>query len=118
MAESTTTVVCVKVGSIRPKYHTLKEWMDNPNHVYIGRGGIVFIDGARFPKKGSLFANPFKAANADGTDPFEPYLRKRLRDDLAFREEFCQLKGKVLGCWCKPKQCHGDTIARILDTEF
>lgn len=24
-----------------------------------------------------------------------------------------ELKGKVLGCWCKPKRCHGDVLARI-----
>jgi hypothetical protein len=23
------------------------------------------------------------------------------------------LRGKVLGCWCKPLACHGDVLARI-----
>lgn len=23
------------------------------------------------------------------------------------------LRGKTLGCWCKPKRCHGDVLARI-----
>lgn len=23
------------------------------------------------------------------------------------------LKGKVLGCWCKPLACHGDVLARL-----
>ncbi len=26
-----------------------------------------------------------------------------------------ELKGRVLGCWCKPASCHGDVIAEILD---
>lgn len=26
-----------------------------------------------------------------------------------------QLRGKVLGCWCKPKACHGDVLARLAD---
>lgn len=26
-----------------------------------------------------------------------------------------ELKGKVLGCWCKPSLCHGDVIAEIVD---
>jgi hypothetical protein len=26
-----------------------------------------------------------------------------------------ELKGKVLGCWCKPKACHGDVLAEIAD---
>lgn len=24
-----------------------------------------------------------------------------------------ELKGKVLGCWCAPKACHGDVLVRI-----
>jgi hypothetical protein len=24
-----------------------------------------------------------------------------------------ELKGKTLGCWCHPKPCHGDVLARI-----
>ena len=24
-----------------------------------------------------------------------------------------ELRGKVLGCWCSPKRCHGDVLARI-----
>ncbi len=26
-----------------------------------------------------------------------------------------QLKGKVLGCYCAPLPCHGDTLAKIAD---
>jgi hypothetical protein len=26
-----------------------------------------------------------------------------------------ELKDKVLGCWCKPKDCHGDVIAEYLN---
>jgi hypothetical protein len=28
-----------------------------------------------------------------------------------------ELRGKVLGCWCKPAGCHGDVIAEIIDAE-
>jgi len=24
-----------------------------------------------------------------------------------------ELRGKILGCWCSPLQCHGDLLARI-----
>ena len=24
-----------------------------------------------------------------------------------------ELKGKILGCWCKPLPCHGDIIIKI-----
>lgn len=26
-----------------------------------------------------------------------------------------ELRGKVLGCWCKPGPCHGDVLARLAD---
>src|SRR5258707_5579815 len=26
-----------------------------------------------------------------------------------------ELRGKRLGCWCKPKACHGDVLARLAD---
>lgn len=25
------------------------------------------------------------------------------------------LKGKTLGCWCKPQACHGDILAKLAD---
>jgi hypothetical protein len=26
-----------------------------------------------------------------------------------------ELKGKTLGCWCKPKSCHGDVLIELID---
>jgi len=26
-----------------------------------------------------------------------------------------ELEGKVLGCWCYPKPCHGDVLLELLD---
>lgn len=26
-----------------------------------------------------------------------------------------ELKGKTLGCWCKPQSCHGDVLAELAD---
>ena len=28
-----------------------------------------------------------------------------------------ELKGKILGCWCKPQSCHGDVLAKIANEE-
>ena len=28
-----------------------------------------------------------------------------------------ELKGKTLGCWCKPLACHGDVLAEIADAD-
>lgn len=28
-----------------------------------------------------------------------------------------ELKGKTLGCWCKPKECHGDVLVKLIENE-
>jgi hypothetical protein len=28
-----------------------------------------------------------------------------------------ELKGKRLGCWCKPETCHGDILAELADAD-
>ena len=63
---SITSVVCVKVADIRPKYANLKVWMADPMNVCIGRRGIVFIEDevtgerGRWPPSDSIWHNPFK----------------------------------------------------------
>lgn len=82
--------------------------------VYIGRAGHG-MDG--------YFGNPVRSGKecpicedvhyAPGrTIPcFERYFKARVERDPTFRENVLALKGKKLGCFCKPKPCHGDVIA-------
>lgn len=110
-------VTNVKVANIRPKYKNLKEWMEDPNNVYIGRAGIVFIDGERFPKKPSVWANPYKE-KIEGRERclelYETWLREKIKKEGC--HELLALKDKVLGCWCKPKDCHGDILLKVLNS--
>ena len=79
-----TTIVNVKVAHIRPTYHTLEDWMTNPQHEYIGRSGIVFINNERFPKKSSEWANPFTVKKY-GIDKclelYEIWLRTKIKKE-------------------------------------
>jgi len=119
-----TKVVNVKVKFIRPEYQNLGEWMDDPNNVYIGRRGIVFIDGERFPKKDSIWANPFKVKDYDDVEKccrmYEEYVSKKLNSDKNLVKELLKLEGKNLGCWCKEKGtyparvCHGDVLVKLI----
>ena len=36
-------VANVKVGYIRPRYADLRAWCADPDHVYVGRAGVVFV---------------------------------------------------------------------------
>lgn len=110
-------VVNVKVQYLRPQYANLEEWMANPNNVYIGRRGIVFIDKCRFPKEDSIWANPFKLGK-DGTrdeiiEKYRKYILDKIKND---KLDISVLKGKNLGCWCKPEGCHGDVLIHLINS--
>lgn len=40
---------------------------------------------------------------------------ERLQADPEFRSAVEDLQGKTLGCYCKPKACHGDVILEFLE---
>ena len=127
----------VKVQYIRKEknskgeyYRDLKHWMEDENNVYVGRRGIVFIkdeegNKKRFPPENSVWCNPFKvkknkneAKDGDNRDEivskFEVYMRNMLEENEELKTEFMKLKGKNLGCWCKPERCHGDILIKLL----
>lgn len=111
-------VVNVKVAYIRPSYANLKEWMLDPDNVYIGRKGVVFVDGVRYPKHDSMWSNPFKiTANSTRADvilQYERYIRAKIANGDISAEDIASLAGKRLGCWCVPEPCHGHVLAKLV----
>lgn len=73
-----------------------------PYDIYIGR-----------PSK---WGNPFllweEQDRAKVLIQYENYLRREVREG---RLKPKQLKGKVLGCWCAPRLCHGDVLAAFAE---
>ena len=118
-AATSACVVNVKVAHIRPAYQNLAVWMQDPRNVYIGRRGVVFIDGRRFPAADSVFANPFKIGKGHGTreavvKAFEAHFRARLQAEPGLVAALQGLRGKRLGCWCAPAACHGHVLTKLL----
>ena len=113
------SVVNCRVAFIRPRYPSLKEWMDDPNNIYIARSGVVFIEKERFPKTNSIWANPFKITKdedrANVILRYETYIRERIATNPELLNELKKLKGKNLGCWCAPEPCHGHVLLRLID---
>lgn len=119
-------MICnVMVKYIRPEYTNLKEWCEDPQNVYIGRKGVVFVGGERYPKKDSVFCNPYKI-NAGVTreqviEKYRLYITNRILLEPDLKEALSQLKGKRLGCWCKEATrdvaCHGDVLLSLIKTE-
>lgn len=68
--------------------------------------------------RGSLTGNPYEIG-IDGTrdqviDRFHKWFNFLLKSKV-FRDELKKLKGKRLGCFCKPLRCHCEIIADYLD---
>ena len=74
-----------------------------PYDVYIGRG--------------SMWGNPFKMESEADRErviqAYKEYLKKAITLGEISILDLKTLKGKRLGCYCKPKACHGDILAAI-----
>jgi hypothetical protein len=72
-----------------------------PYDVYIGR-----------PSK---WGNPYEIGR-DGTreEVIEKY-RKYVTGRPDLMAALGELRGKILGCWCRPKACHGDVLVELCD---
>lgn len=63
--------------------------------------------------RGSKWGNPF-VIGKDGTrkEVIKKY-KKWLLNNPSLLKDLPELKGKILGCWCFPKECHGDILAEL-----
>ena len=81
--------------------HCKKEEFD----VYIGRGSKW---GNPYSHKEGTLAEHVVESRTEAIKKYEEYLLSN--EDLM--SSLSELKGKVLGCWCKPKSCHGDILLK------
>lgn len=63
----------------------------------------------------SKWGNPFRIG-IDGNrneviEKYRQYIQRR--PDLL--RDLKELKDKTLGCWCKPKACHGDVLVELIN---
>jgi len=77
--------------------------INEPYDVYIGR-----------PSK---WGNPFRIGpDGDRKEVIEKY-RVWIAEQPELLKSLPELKGKRLGCYCKPMPCHGDVLAGLVDQE-
>lgn len=82
-------------------------YRDRNYEVYIGRDGHG---------QSGYFGNPFsKGTREENIKMYTAYFKARLKTDPIFKKKIHELKGKVLGCFCKPLACHGDVIVDYLN---
>jgi hypothetical protein len=68
----------------------------------------------------SAFGNPFRLGVNTRQRVIELYreaFNGWIASDPEFRERALALKGKTLGCYCKPEACHGDVIAEWVNAQ-
>lgn len=92
------TLAEIYMTTIHNKY---KEHYD----VYIGRP--------------TIYGNPYEIGKdgnrEDVVNKYRKYFTERIQTDMSFRRQVLTLRGKRLGCFCKPKECHGDVICEYLN---
>jgi len=68
--------------------------------------------------RSTIFGNPFYiGSDGNRTEVVEKYYRylKHRLYATGFKRKLMRLKGKRLGCWCRPLLCHGDVIVDYLE---
>lgn len=80
---------------------------------YIGRAGHG---------QDGYFGNPFRLGKDETRgatlERYKEYFYNRIANDPAFKARIQFLKGRRLGCFCKPHACHGDIIAEYLNNQL
>ena len=82
--------------------HCKKEKFD----IYIGRPSIW---GNPYTHKSGTQAEFVVSSREEAVAKYKEYIL----NNPQLLKELPKLKGKVLGCWCKPQSCHGDILAEL-----
>jgi hypothetical protein len=92
-------------------WHLVVHKSKKPYDVYIGRPSKW---GNPFSHKEDTLAEFKVESRAEAVKRYEEWIRSQPEKMAEIKKE---LKGKVLGCWCSPKLCHGHVLAWIANEE-
>lgn len=84
-----------------------------PYDIYIGRGSIWGNPYSHIPSgtKAQFVVETVEQA----IENYKKYLWQQIKSGTITRDQLLELDGKVLGCFCKPKPCHGDVIVKAVE---
>lgn len=97
--------------------HCKKEAYD----IYIGRGGLCMHFGNPFSHLPISKADVRVSGRTEAIRRFKSWLLGESDNDVAqerrtwILNNLDSLRGKILGCWCKPLACHGDVYLELLE---
>lgn len=81
-----------------------------PFEVYIGRPSKW---GNHFSHLPASCAEVLVSSREEAIEKYKQWLIARPE---LIEEAKKELKGKTLGCWCKPKACHGDVLVEVANS--
>lgn len=61
-----------------------------------------------------MWGNPFEIGKHGTREEVIAQYKKYVLADPLLMSQIMTLDGKVLGCWCAPKPCHGDVLIEII----
>ena len=82
--------------------------------VYIGRGS-KFGNPYTHIKNKNTKADYIVDSRADSINMYEKWLDNQIKNEQITKHDILELDGKRLGCYCKPKSCHGDILVKKID---
>jgi len=78
--------------------------------IYIGRPGKW---GNPFTHQDGTRAEIKVASRQEAVSKYREYIL----NNKALIKDLHELKDKVLGCWCSPRECHGDVLAELSEAQ-
>lgn len=64
----------------------------------------------------SKWGNPFSLSQYSREEAISRY-RAHVKSSPELMGSLHELKGKRLGCFCKPRACHGDVLVELIEQE-
>jgi hypothetical protein len=64
--------------------------------------------------RGSKWGNPFVIGRDGGRDEVIEKYKQYILNKSELLKCLPELNGKILGCFCKPKACHGDILVELV----
>ena len=64
----------------------------------------------------SKWGNPFQIGKDGTREEVIEKFRNWILTQPNLLKDLHEIKGKTLGCWCKPKRCHGDVLVELIET--
>ena len=85
--------------------NNIHSWLKDERNIYVGRANRFTSD--------AKWGNPFIIGrDGDRKQVVELYEQYILGNDKLL-DSINELKGKVLGCWCDPDQCHAEILHKL-----